>query len=315
MIDPIALTAERTSQGTRRGRQRDRTLAAGFGPPSPASSERLRRLWWLIAVPLVSILLALVVGAVIILVSELLVGGAPSTWRCRSRPMRPCSRARSGRLQRHRSTRSCVATPLILARPVRGLGFKAGLFNIGAQGQFLIGGLGCGLGGRRARATPRRSSPSRWPCWRGIAAGACLGLHPGRAQGRTPAPTRWSPRSCSTTSPSSSCRVGRQRTASRSRVRLRPITRRRQRRPARSSLGRQWPHRASSSPSLAVPIVWLAAVPDARSASRSGPSAPTRTPPGTPACGRGSIIMLTMSSGGLLAGPGRRHRDPGRRAT
>ena len=48
-----------------------------------------------------------------------------------------------------------AATPLILAGMAVGLGFKAGLFNIGAQGQFLMGALGAAAVGAAVAERPR----------------------------------------------------------------------------------------------------------------------------------------------------------------
>ena len=45
------------------------------------------------------------------------------------------------------------------------LGFRAGLFNIGAEGQFYIGALAGSSSPTRSTAC-RRSSRSRSPCWR-----------------------------------------------------------------------------------------------------------------------------------------------------
>ena len=90
-------------------------------------------------VPLTAVLSALVVGAVIILVSSLARGQFD--------PLLPLSaygalfRGAFGSL--NGILFSIVsATPLILGGMAVGLGFKAGLFNIGAQGQFLMGALG-----------------------------------------------------------------------------------------------------------------------------------------------------------------------------
>ena len=75
-----------------------------------------------------------------------------------------------------------AATPLILAGMAVGLGFKAGLFNIGAQGQFLLGALGAARRRRRGRRSValdrdpgghRRRRPLR----------SGVGLHPGCAEG------------------------------------------------------------------------------------------------------------------------------------
>ena len=53
-------------------------------------------------------------------------------------------------------------TPLVLGGLAVGLGFKGGLFNIGVQGQFLMGVLGSVWIGVRRRRRGRRSSRSRW---------------------------------------------------------------------------------------------------------------------------------------------------------
>jgi simple sugar transport system permease protein len=47
-----------------------------------------------------------------------------------------------------------AATPLILGGMAVGLGFKAGLFNIGAQGQFLMGALGAAAVGAALATSP-----------------------------------------------------------------------------------------------------------------------------------------------------------------
>ena len=63
-----------------------------------------------------------------------------------------------------------AATPLILAGMAVGLGFKAGLFNIGAQGQFLLGALGAAaVGAAVAGASPWIAIPVA------IGAGALFG--------------------------------------------------------------------------------------------------------------------------------------------
>jgi len=99
----------------------------------------LRQAWSLIALPLVSILLALVVGAVLIWASELLI----------SEPFDlglPLEAYRSLFVGAFGSFGAIVTTltftaPLLLAGLAVGLGFRAGLFNIGVLGQFLIGAL------------------------------------------------------------------------------------------------------------------------------------------------------------------------------
>jgi len=100
---------------------------------------RLRRLWALIAVPTLSVVLAMVVGSIVILVSELLVSG-----RLRlDLPINAYSALISGSIGNPNAIVNTLVqtTPLILGGLSVGLAFKAGLFNIGAQGQFLIGAL------------------------------------------------------------------------------------------------------------------------------------------------------------------------------
>ena len=124
-----------------------------------------RHAWDVLAVPVVSIILALLVGAVVILATSILVPGTKLDAALLGLPLRAygalfCGSAGSplptfhllivtgplvgcsgGRWDGFIET-FVQATPLILAGLGVGLGFKAGLFNIGAQGQFLLGALG-----------------------------------------------------------------------------------------------------------------------------------------------------------------------------
>ena len=122
-----------------------------------------------------------------------------STGPCRSSPTAPCSRDRSASESAILNT-ILQATPLVLGGLAVGIGFKAGLFNIGGHGP---------VPARRATARPvsappwrprRRRSRSRRPCWPGWlpappGASSPAPSRPGRA------PTRSSRRSCSTRSP------------------------------------------------------------------------------------------------------------------
>lgn len=101
----------------------------------------LRRAWQGLAVPLVSIILALIVGAVVIIVTSLLV---PNTKFDPLLPLRAYRALLNGSILSYDGLVETFvqATPLLLAGLGVGLGFKAGLFNIGAQGQFLLGALG-----------------------------------------------------------------------------------------------------------------------------------------------------------------------------
>ena len=88
--------------------------------------------------PFISILLALVIGAVLMILSSPLING----WD----PLLPINAYRALAEGAFGSVNSLVntlvnASPLILAGLAVGIGFKGGLFNIGAQGQFLVGAL------------------------------------------------------------------------------------------------------------------------------------------------------------------------------
>ena len=113
--------------------------AAAERRTTPAGA--VRRAWALLAVPIIATVLALVVGAVVILVTSLLVPNRPFD---PGLPVRAYGALLSGALGSPEAiTQTFVqATPLLLAGLGVGLGFKAGLFNIGAQGQFLLGALG-----------------------------------------------------------------------------------------------------------------------------------------------------------------------------
>jgi len=76
------------------------------------------------------------------------------------------------------------ATPYILAGLAVGIGFKAGLFNIGAQGQFLMGALGAvTVGVLMAEASPFIAVPLA--LLGGVVAGAAYGFIPGWLKANT----------------------------------------------------------------------------------------------------------------------------------
>ena len=90
-------------------------------------------------VPALSVLLALVVGAVIMILTSPLVTGEFSLIL----PLQAYAALAVGAFGSLDAVVKTLvnATPLILAGLGVGIGFKGGLFNIGAQGQFLIGAL------------------------------------------------------------------------------------------------------------------------------------------------------------------------------
>jgi general nucleoside transport system permease protein len=100
----------------------------------------LRQVWATLALPLVAIVLALVAGAVVIILSSALVPGHPFD---PGLPLTAYGALFQGSLGTDNArVETLVQTaPLLLTALGIGLGFKAGLFNIGGQGQFLMGAV------------------------------------------------------------------------------------------------------------------------------------------------------------------------------
>ncbi len=99
----------------------------------------LTRVRALVVVPALALLLAFVVGAGFLILSSPLIEGSVDLLL----PVRAYASLLSGAFGSERAIVNTLvnATPLILAGFAVGIGFKAGLFNIGAQGQYLIGAL------------------------------------------------------------------------------------------------------------------------------------------------------------------------------
>jgi ABC-type uncharacterized transport system permease subunit len=98
-------------------------------------------IWSAVALPLISILLSLVVGAVMILLAELVVPSKPFEWLLPIEAYVALFQGAFGSFDAIVNT-LVFTTPLVLGGLAVGLGFKGGLFNIGVQGQFLMGVLG-----------------------------------------------------------------------------------------------------------------------------------------------------------------------------
>ena len=147
----------------------------------PDLLARLRALvgdvWRLIALPFISILLALVVGALVILGSQVIVPGRPFDATLPLTAYSALFQGAFGDLDAIVNTIR-AATPLVLGGLAVGLAFKAGLFNIGAQGQFLMGALGSvTVGVALNEASPFIAIPAALLA--GAAAGAAWGFIPG----------------------------------------------------------------------------------------------------------------------------------------
>jgi ABC-type uncharacterized transport system permease subunit len=165
---------------------------------SDGGPSLLRRSWAAAVVPLASVLLALVVGAVIITTSSVVITGSLDLWLWAvaydallegglgisisgllngaglfvADPLIPITNTVTN------------SAPLLLAGLSVALGFKAGLFNIGATGQFLMAGLTAALVGAAASelsfiiAIPLALLA-------GVAAGAAYGFIPGLLKATT----------------------------------------------------------------------------------------------------------------------------------
>jgi general nucleoside transport system permease protein len=126
----------------------------------------LRRFWALAAVPIVSILLALLVGSILIILSSLatekqinlmlplvayesLLQGATglSFLDVAGRSITIAPSINPDQAARALTSTFAAASPLVLTGLAVGVGFKAGLFNIGGTGQVLVGGFVAALVG------------------------------------------------------------------------------------------------------------------------------------------------------------------------
>jgi ABC-type uncharacterized transport system permease subunit len=137
----------------------------------------LRQLWSLAALPLISIGLALVVGAFVILASQLVLPGRQFDLFL---PLTAYSALIQGAVGSFEAIVDTLVstTPLVLGGLSVALAFKAGLFNIGAKGQFLVGALGAvAMGVTLAAAPTWVAIPLALAA--GILAGALWGFIPG----------------------------------------------------------------------------------------------------------------------------------------
>jgi general nucleoside transport system permease protein len=123
-----------------------------------------------------AILLALVVGALLMVITSPIITGSLDPWLWAKAYM---ALVEGALLSSNGLIDTLVrATPYILAGLSVGLCFKAGLFNIGAQGQFLMGALGAVAAGvALANTSPVVAIPLALLA--GVAAGAFYGFIPG----------------------------------------------------------------------------------------------------------------------------------------
>jgi simple sugar transport system permease protein len=166
------------------------TSAPEPAPASPTNAEAsakvsrssqarslLSSVWSAVAMPLLAIVLALVVGGIVIILTSALEPDKGVDWGL---PFRAYQALWDGSLgsPNGRVNVLVFASPLILAGLGVGLGFKAGLFNIGGDGQFKMGALAA-----VAAAVAVKDQPSviaiPIAVLAGAAAGAFWGFIPG----------------------------------------------------------------------------------------------------------------------------------------
>jgi len=148
------------------------SVPSGPKPTRPLGS----RILGVALLPAIAILLALLVGAVIMIASSPLVRGGFNPLL----PLTAYGALVAGSVGSWNAIINTLvqATPLILAGLAVGVGFKAGLFNIGAQGQFLMGALAAAaIGTAVAGLPPIMAIPLAVGA--GIVAGAAYGFIPG----------------------------------------------------------------------------------------------------------------------------------------
>jgi len=141
-----------------------------------------RQTWQVASIPLLAILLAFVVAAVVIVVSSVFT-------RTGFEPLLPLAAYASLLAGAFGSGTGIVntlvaAAPLIFGGLAVGLGFKAGLFNIGVAGQFLVGAFAAAVVGARLADTPAALAvPGAMVA--GALGGAAFGFIPGFLKART----------------------------------------------------------------------------------------------------------------------------------
>ena len=139
-------------------------------------SEALLRAWRILALPLISIVLSILVGSLVIIASSWLVTGEVSPGLA----VDAYTALIEGSIGSERAIVDTLVNtmPLLLGGLAVGLAFKAGLFNIGVQGQFLMGALGSVIVGvQLADSPPVVAVPLALAA--GMVAGAAWGFIPG----------------------------------------------------------------------------------------------------------------------------------------
>lgn len=139
--------------------------------------------WWRVAtLPVLAIVLALAIAAVIIVVSSVYTGAGFFPLL----PLVAYGSLFAGAFGSGVAINNTLvaAAPLMLGGLAIGLGFKAGLFNIGVAGQFLAGAFAAAVVGSRLADAPVAVAVTA-SMLAGALAGAALGAIPGFLKART----------------------------------------------------------------------------------------------------------------------------------
>lgn len=145
--------------------------------PAPAA-----RVWRVASIPLLAIVLAFVVAGVVIVISSVFT---PSGFDV-VLPFSAYGSLLAGAFGSGTGIANTLvaAAPLILGGLAVGLGFKAGLFNIGVAGQFLVGAFAAAVVGSRLGDSPTAVGMTL-AMLAGALAGAAFGFIPGYLKART----------------------------------------------------------------------------------------------------------------------------------
>jgi simple sugar transport system permease protein len=137
---------------------------------------RAGRVWAIAAVPVASVVLALITAAVIILVSSVVTKGSLDV----TLPLVAYSALLQGAIGSESGILNTIlqATPLVLGGLAVGVGFKAGLFNIGGFGQFVLAATAAAGVGAALSTAPGPIAIAA-ALLAGTVAGAFWGLIPG----------------------------------------------------------------------------------------------------------------------------------------
>ena len=141
-----------------------------------------REIWLVASIPLLAIVLAFVVAALVVVISSAFT----STGFDAFLPFGAYGSLLAGAFGSGTAISNTLvaAAPLILGGLAVGLGFKAGLFNIGVAGQFLVGAFASAVVGSSLATSPTAvGMPSAVVA--GALAGAAFGFIPGFLKART----------------------------------------------------------------------------------------------------------------------------------